>query len=174
VCADVYDAVDAFGGRTFDVVYTGIGALGWLPDLGAWARVVAGLLRPGGFLYLVEVHPMWAALIDDGSRVCQHAIGADFERWDDDGGTYAAPDATLEHTATWERLHSISDVLTAVLDAGLTIELIHEFDRTPAPTPWLVPDGSGPFGFPDGAFRFPVTFSLRARRPAHATLSQIG
>jgi 2-polyprenyl-3-methyl-5-hydroxy-6-metoxy-1,4-benzoquinol methylase len=38
VCADVYDALDALGGRSFDIVYTGIEALGWLPDLDAWAR----------------------------------------------------------------------------------------------------------------------------------------
>jgi SAM-dependent methyltransferase len=50
VCADVYDAPAALDGRTFDVVYTGIGALGWLPDIAGWAQVVARLLRPGGVL----------------------------------------------------------------------------------------------------------------------------
>ena len=40
VQANVYDAVTALGGRTFDVVYTGVGALGWLPDLARWAEVV--------------------------------------------------------------------------------------------------------------------------------------
>ena len=57
VCADVYDARDALAGRCFDIVYTGIGALGWLPDIDEWALVVDGLLRPGGILYLVEIHP---------------------------------------------------------------------------------------------------------------------
>ena len=57
VAADVYDAVDVLGGRRFDVVYTGKGALNWLPDLGRWARVVADLLEPRGVLYLCEFHP---------------------------------------------------------------------------------------------------------------------
>ncbi len=62
VRADVYDAVEALGGRRFDVVYTGKGALCYLPDLDRWAGTVAGLLRPGGRLYLTEFHPLLNAL----------------------------------------------------------------------------------------------------------------
>ena len=57
VQSDVYDAVDATGGLSFDIVYTGRGAIIWLPDMGRWAEVVADLLEPGGFLYLTEFHP---------------------------------------------------------------------------------------------------------------------
>ena len=162
--SDVLDAATSVG-RTFDVVYTGIGALGWLPDLRPWARVVHDLLRPGGFLYVTELHPMWVAVIEDGRSICQHAIDAPFERWDDDG-SYADPTARLEHTASWERLHAIGDVLTAVLDADLAVELFHEFDVTPAPTPWLVRRDDGLYGFGPEQRRFPLTYSLRARRRA--------
>ena len=165
ICADVYDANAAVGGRSFDVVYTGIGALGWLPDLDGWARVVVDLLRPGGLLYVTELHPMWAALVGDGRTVCQHAIGAEFSLWDDgEQGSYAAPSATFNHTASWEQLHTISDLLSAVLDAGLHIELFHEFDVTPSPTPWLVRGDDGLYRFPEGTYRFPLCYSLRARR----------
>jgi 2-polyprenyl-3-methyl-5-hydroxy-6-metoxy-1,4-benzoquinol methylase len=64
VTSDVYDAVTVFGGQQFDIVYTGIGALYWLPDIPKWARVVPELLRPGGFLHLVEGHP-FADLLDE-------------------------------------------------------------------------------------------------------------
>lgn len=57
VQANVYDAVEALGQRQFDIVYTGKGALCYLPDLPRWADVVARLLRPGGLLYIVEFHP---------------------------------------------------------------------------------------------------------------------
>ncbi len=48
--ADVYDWLDAAGreGRSFDVVFASYGAIGWLSDLRAWARGIAGVLRPGG------------------------------------------------------------------------------------------------------------------------------
>ena len=59
--SELYGAVDALGPNRFDLVYTGIGALCWLPDIARWAEVVAALLRPGGRLYLREGHPvLWA------------------------------------------------------------------------------------------------------------------
>jgi 2-polyprenyl-3-methyl-5-hydroxy-6-metoxy-1,4-benzoquinol methylase len=166
--ADVYDAATAVDGRRYDVVYTGIGALGWLPDLGRWAEVVAALLRPGGFLYLSELHPMWVALGDDGRTIREHAIDAEFSRWDEDDavGSYAAPDERFVNNTSWERLHTTADLLTAVLDAGLVIELYHEHAATPSPTPWLVRGDDGLYRFPEGMYRFPLCYSLRARRPA--------
>jgi SAM-dependent methyltransferase len=166
VCAEVYDAVSAVDHRSFDVVYTGIGALNWLPDLTPWAKVVGQLLRPGGILYLLEMHPMWVAL-KGGTTLGEHAINAPYTRWDvDEPGSYAAPDRIFDHVVTYERLHALSDVIGAVLDAGLVIELFHEFDTTPAPTPWLEPGPDRLYRFPPDAYRFPVLFSLRARRPA--------
>jgi SAM-dependent methyltransferase len=166
VRSDVYDAVAALSGRTFDVVYTGIGALGWLPDLHRWAEVARSLLRPGGVLYVVELHPMWVAVLEDGRTIHQHAIDAPFRRWDEDGRvSYADPGRPLTHTASYERLHSISDLLSALLAAGLVIELFHEFDVTPAPTPWLERGGDRLYRFPEGTPRFPLTYSVRARRP---------
>jgi SAM-dependent methyltransferase len=164
--ADVYDAASVLGGRTFDIVYTGVGALSWLPDLTQWAAVVRDLLRPGGVVYVVEVHPMWAALIEDGKTLRGDAIGADFRRWDNpDVGSYAAPDARFRNTASYERLHSIADVLTPLMAVGMHIELFHEFDVTPAPTRWLERRSDGLYHFPEGSHRFPLVYSLLARHP---------
>jgi SAM-dependent methyltransferase len=44
--ADVYDAVEVLGEASYDLVFTGIGALCWLPNVERWAQTVAGLLRP--------------------------------------------------------------------------------------------------------------------------------
>ena len=54
--ADVYDAFDAIGGRTFDVVYTGVGAIHWLPDITRWGAAMAQLLVPGAA-------PTWLSFI---------------------------------------------------------------------------------------------------------------
>jgi 2-polyprenyl-3-methyl-5-hydroxy-6-metoxy-1,4-benzoquinol methylase len=169
VCSDVHAAAEALGDRRFDIVYTGMGALGWLPDLRAWAAVAAGLLRAGGALYVTELHPMWVALISDGRSICQPAIHAPFTAWrTDKQGSYAAPDTVFAHTTTFERLHSTSDLLSAVIGEGLTIELFHEFDVTPAPTPWLERGGDGLYRFPPGMWPFPLTYSLKARKPSGA------
>jgi len=126
VCSDVYDARSALDGRSFDIVYTGIGALGWLPDLDEWARVVDGLLRPGGILYLVEIHPIVLGVLSDGRTLDQDIFEAQYVRWDEKGGTYAAPDATLVNTTTFERSHALSEMISAVLCVGFRIELFHE------------------------------------------------
>jgi hypothetical protein len=62
VRANVYDAVAALGGRQFDVLQTGKGALCYLPDLDRWAATVAALPRPGGIVSVVEFHPTLASL----------------------------------------------------------------------------------------------------------------
>ena len=67
--ANVYDAAEALGGRRFDIVYTGLGALNWLPDVERWARVMASLVAPGGCLYLAEFHPFSHVFGDDDFTV---------------------------------------------------------------------------------------------------------
>ena len=166
VCADVYDAREALAGRSFDIVYTGIGALGWLPDLEEWARVVDGLLRPGGALYLVEIHPVVLGVLSDGRTLQQDIFEATYMRWDEKGGTYAAPDAILVNTTTFERTHSLSEVISAVLGTGLSIEMFHEQSYTNAPWPWTVKGEDGFHRLPRGWPKYPLTYSLLARKPS--------
>jgi SAM-dependent methyltransferase len=165
VCADVYDAPEALAGRTFDVVYTGIGALGWLPELDMWADIVCKLLRPGGVLYLVEIHPIVLGVIGDGRTLTYDVFESRYTRWDEKGGTYAAPDAILSSTVTYERVHSVSEVVTAVLGAGLTLELLHEQSYTNAPWPWTLKGRDGFYRLPEQWPKYPLTYSLRARQP---------
>jgi SAM-dependent methyltransferase len=164
VCADVYDAGEALAGRSFDVVYTGIGALGWLPDMEEWARVVNDLLRPGGALYLVEIHPIVLGVLGDGRTLHQDIFEAQYVRWDEKGGTYAAPDAEFINTTTFERVHSLSDVTSAILSAGLSVELFHEQSYTNAPWPWTVKGDDGFYRLPPDWPKYPLTFSLLARK----------
>ena len=53
---NVYDTPRLIAER-FDVVYSTWGTICWLPDIVRWAEVVAEMLAPGGFLYLLEGHP---------------------------------------------------------------------------------------------------------------------
>jgi SAM-dependent methyltransferase len=130
--ADVYDAVTALGSGAFNLVYTGVGALNWLPDIRRWASVVAGLLRPGGRLFIREGHPMLWALADprdDGLLLVEHPY---FERTEgsvwDEGGTYVDTDAVFSHNRTLEWNHGLGDILTAVLTAGMDLTGFVEHD----------------------------------------------
>ena len=164
VCSDVYEAVRALDGRTFDVVYTGIGALNWLPDIERWAGVVAALIRPGGFLYLSEFHPFTNVFGDDAMSV-EHDY---FHRGEpyvwDEPGTYADLDAPTVDNVIYEWHHALGEVVTALVSAGLTLEFLHEHDCTLFPRwPFLEKAGLGLYRLPEGEPRLPLMYSLKAR-----------
>lgn len=162
VRADVYDAPDALGGRRFDVVYTGVGAVNWLPDLAGWARVLDEVLRPGGVLYVAEIHPLLFGLADDGRSVVRDMVSGSYEPLEHPGGTYAVPGVHLDTTVTFERNYAVSEVFTAVRDAGFEIELFHEHSYTNAPWPWAVRGDDGFFRLPRGWPNYPLAYTLRA------------
>jgi len=168
VQADLYDAVAALGGRRFDVVYTGRGALNWLPDIERWAEVMAALVAPGGRFYLCEMHPFAHVFADDGLTVEHPYFRPEGFVWDDDGGTYADPDARTEHNRTIEWSHPVGEVVTALARAGLRIELLHEQERTFAiGWPFLERDPAERlFRLPDGLPSLPLMYSLLATAPA--------
>ena len=64
---NVYDTPRLITER-FDVVYSTWGTICWLPDIARWAKVVAEMLAPGGFLYLLEGHPFAIGSGADGGR----------------------------------------------------------------------------------------------------------
>lgn len=162
--ADVYDAAKALDGRTYDIVYTGIGALCWLPDMNRWAETVASLLAPGGFLYLVEFHPVCYALDNETGRI----VKQDYFKTEPDvwtaTGTYADWEAETRHNTVVEFQHTLATVVTALARAGLRIEFLHEHDFTLFHQfQQLRDNGDGTLGY-DGEGRVPLMYSLKARR----------
>jgi SAM-dependent methyltransferase len=164
VLSDVYDSVEAVQGRRFDIVYTGLGAINWLPDIERWAGVMAGLVVPGGRFYLAEFHPV-TEMFGDEELTVEHSY---FERgpvlWDEPG-TYADLTAATTHNRSVDWIHGVGDVVSALIEAGLTIELLHEHDYTLFPRwPFLRRDQDGTYRMPDGRPKIPLMYSLRARR----------
>jgi SAM-dependent methyltransferase len=168
VRSDVYAAVEALGGRRFDVVYTGKGALCWLPDLHRWARVVAELLRPGGVLYAIDFHPLLLAAGDEqpgsGLLLSGNYLGAGPERFDS-AVTYTGQGLLAESTVSYEWAHGLDEVLDALLSAGLRLTAFVEHDVSCwGRFPGMTDLGDGWFGWPGGAPRLPQMFSVRAEK----------
>jgi SAM-dependent methyltransferase len=170
--ADVYDAVEAVGGRTFDIVYTGQGAINWLPDIQRWADTMAALCRPGGTFYLTEFHPVVSMLsadlpADDAHppHLQQNYFG---HYWHEEiAGTYADLSARTEHNETWERVWTLGEVITAIATAGFHIELMQEHDHTLFPAfPYLEPRDDGTFRMPAGSPSMPMMYSVLATNQA--------
>ena len=160
VCAEVYHAVDAVAGRRFDLVYTGKGALKWLPDLDRWAAVVHQLLAPGGFLYLAERHPVASVLAAERPEPASDYFSTEpIIVGDGPAGMAGGPAGGYRWT------HPIGQVITAVVRAGLVVELFHEWDASPTQLlPYLARGDDGRFRWP-GPGTLPLMYSMKARRP---------
>lgn len=160
------------GEGAFDLVFTGIGALCWLPDIDAWADVVARLLRPGGRLFMRDGHPMLHTLDDprpDGLLSVEYPY---FERveptvWND-GGTYVETDVAFVHSTTHEWNHGLGEQITALLDHGMEITGLAEHDRLPwdALPGQMAMIGGGEWRLVDRPWRVPHSYTLQARKHA--------
>lgn len=170
--SNVYDAVAALGVRNaYDIAYVTWGAIVWLPDLHRWGRVVAELLKPGGFLYLLEGHPTALALAQKKAEDPLTPGWPYFAHTEpqviDEDGTYANKEAKLANTRTHEWAHPFQEIFGALLEAGLQIEMFHEHDRLAWQLwPCLEYDGSRMYRLPKDRMSLPLSFSLRARKPA--------
>ena len=166
--ADVYLASEVLGRGAFDLVFTGIGALCWLPDIRRWAEVVAALLRPGGRLFLREGHPMLLSLAEigpDGRLVVEDAY---FERSDptviEQSGTYVETGAAFSRNLTHQWNHGLGELITALLDQRMLITALVEHDSVP----WEALPGHmerlalGEWRLRDRPFRLPHTYTLQA------------
>ena len=128
VRSNLYDLPENLDGE-FDIIFTSYGTIGWLPDLDKWAEVIVHFLKPGGTFYIAEFHPVVWMFSDDFSRV-QYAYHNDGVISETYNGTYADPEADITNiTNTWN--HSLSEVMMALINAGLKIESFHEFDYSP-------------------------------------------
>ncbi len=156
VVADVYAIPDAYLGQ-FDIVFISVGALILLPDVRRLLGVVAGLLVPGGTLFIYERHPI-----------------LDLFHWGDTGdpptisGSYFQSEPTVSTTGYnyWNKQpydsppiyrfhHTLSDIFDACLRNGFSITDFKEYGH----------DISAVFKhFEKNRHRLPLCYSLVARR----------
>ena len=168
VQADVYAAPEVLGTGEFDLVFTGIGALCWLPDIRRWAGVVSALLRRGGRLFLREGHPMlWSVdeFRTDGTLTVEYPY---FEREEpvvlEEEGTYVATDVAFRHNVTHSWNHGLGEIITALMDAGLRLTALTEHDSIP----WqafpgrMEQIGGGEWRLADRPWRLAHSYTLQA------------
>ena len=165
---NLYDAPALIDGQ-FDVVYVTWGAINWLPDIRRWAEIVAHFLKPGGYLYLLEGHPAILTLeqVEDGRLVPTYPyFQGDEPLKFDEATTYTGDADTLKNTRSYEWLHPVGEVVTALIDAGLTLDFLHEHDRLA----WkLFPcmldiEGGTMNRLPPEVPSLPLAFSLKATK----------
>jgi 2-polyprenyl-3-methyl-5-hydroxy-6-metoxy-1,4-benzoquinol methylase len=152
----------------FDLVFTTWGTICWLPDMTRLARVIASVLKPGGELYFADMHPSFAVLeVIDGKLVPMW----DFDTPPDaplsftNTTTYTGDPTEMANQSTREWIHSLSSVLGALIEAGMSLTMFREHAVLPwQGLPIMVPATERMCRLPDGFPRMPLSYSLRARK----------
>ena len=171
--SDLYRLPDVLH-EQFDIVYTSCGVLGWLPDIAGWGRVAAHFVRPGGFLYVTEVHPVAQVFENEGVEPGELRLA--YPYWShpeplrfDVKGSYADPEAPTEGLVEYGWDHSLGEILTSLADAGLRLEFLHEFDFVRWPMDFLVQSEARRWRLPNASKGgLPLFFSLRATKPGRS------
>jgi SAM-dependent methyltransferase len=173
VRSNLYDLPDALDG-TFDIVYTSRGVLGWLPDIRAWARVVAHFLAPGGTFFITEAHPVMQTFENEGVEPGE--LRLTYPYWEHREpltfavkGSYADPDADVGDLTEHGWDHGLGEIVTALIDAGMRIEKLIEHPFLEWNVDFLVEDEAVPDHWvlpPGTAGELPLMFTLLATKPA--------
>jgi SAM-dependent methyltransferase len=168
--SNVYD-LTAVLHHEFDIVYTSKGAINWLPDIRTWARVVAHFVRPGGIFYMVEAHPVYNVFEDEGVAVGELIVRYPYFEHSEPiafkvQGSYADPTADVgeQWAHVWD--HGLGEIVTALIDAGLRIDALHEHPFLEWPSDFLVEADDGTWRLPpEITGELPLMFSLLASKP---------
>ena len=168
--AELYESRSVLD-EQFDIVYTGGGALIWLPDIKGWAKVMSAFLKPGGTFYINDFHPVMLSLDlgrDDGLlSITRNYFETDEPESIDEVTSYAGS-GVISNTRHFNWNHGIGEITTALIDAGLRIEFVREFQFVGYQgVPALEKPDEDWWRLPDHRERLPLAFSIRAVKEAH-------
>ena len=151
----------------YDIVFTSYGVLSWLPDLSRWVESFFRVLKPGGIFYIVDYHPLLTIFDSNRSaqelKVLRPYFYSLAPTVTDPDSSYADRSACVKNAA-FEWNHTMGELVTALVSAGLEIEFLHEFPVCNYQCfPFMVQDS-------DGLWRcegdvIPLMFSIKAKRP---------
>lgn len=173
ICCNVYDLhpqiiestkVSPFGRDlegTFDIVITSYGVIGWLPDLDKWAQIIRQYLKPAGFFYMAEFHPVVWMLDEDFEKVKYYYHNQELIEIDAQG-TYTNPSVNIQGKEySWN--HSLSEVLNALINHGLKMDFFNEHPYSPYPCfRNLVQGEDGNWRVKGLEDKIPMVYSLKA------------
>jgi SAM-dependent methyltransferase len=162
ICANVYDLPQHLDGQ-FDIVFTSYGVVGWLPDLDKWAGLIARYLKPGGIFYMAEFHPVVWMFDEEFTHIKYYYNNRELIITENEG-TYTDREADIKGKEySWN--HSISEVLNALIKAGLRLEFFNEHMFSPYPCfRNLVKGGSGGWYIKGMEEKIPMVYSLGFQR----------
>ena len=160
VCCNVLDTSE-YVKEKFDIVFTSYGTIGWLPDLKPWAKMIAQQMKPDGFFYIAEFHPVMWMFDDDFTHIKYYYDNKALIVMEDQPTYTGDKNEIAGKEYSWN--HSISEVLNALINAGLKIEFFNEHTFSPYSNfKNSVETGTGKWHIKGMEGKIPMVYSLRA------------
>lgn len=167
--SSVFDASTVLDEK-FDIVYTGKGAVMWMPDIKRWAETIYECLKPDGIFYIIDVHPFFFNCEEDEKG--HYEFKAPYfregkplffeEEWPDySDKTYIAQNPTYEWNWT------LSDIVNALINAGLQIEKLEEMEHIfykALPSFQRIEGEEAWYFWPGKEKKFPLSFAIKAKK----------
>lgn len=126
-CIDICQIPEMYHNQ-FDLVYITIGVLGWMPDLDALFAVISQLLKPGGQLFIYEMHPILDMFEAESGSEIVHSYFRTTPFLDENDPDYFDPSQIVHAPSYWFH-HKLSDIIGAILNHGLQLIQFDEYDH---------------------------------------------
>lgn len=162
VASDIMELMDNLEGK-YDIVFTSDGAIGWLPDLKKWAKIIKHFLKDDGFFFVHDSHPFYLTMDEDklseGVTEVKYPYFKDEADEDDRIGGYASK---RKDAKNYFWMYTISELVNSLAQADLFIECLNEYDRCAFGMGGKKIDDEGLLYYPTLEGAMPITFSLKA------------
>lgn len=160
VCCDVYDTGKHLY-EQFDIVFASYGTIGWLPDMDQWAKMIYDRLKIGGEFVFAEFHPVVWMYDDAFSKISYDYFNTGEITYEE--STYTDGSDEVHRNISWN--HGLGEVLSSLLNAGLTITDFREYDYSPYPCfDHVVEFEPGKYRIKHIEKMMPMVYSLRAKK----------
>lgn len=162
--SNLYDVPKNVKGK-FDIVFTSYGVIGWLPDLKTWGKIIADKLKKGGVFYIIEFHPIvWMFdFLQTPPKLTYPYLNSEVI-YEEYKGTYTNSDADIiSKEYGWN--HGLGEVISSLTSAGLQIEFLHEFEKSPYNSfPEMDKTDDNMFVLKENQRMFPLLYSIKATK----------
>lgn len=179
--ADIYDWLEetARGTERFDLVFCSYGAICWLSDLNVWAGGIRAILKPGGRFVTIDYHPVLSLFDEQMERKYSYFSNGNALTWDDGVGDYVAGSGLgfgsndyIEGVKDFKNPHrvheftwGIGEIVSAVLNAGLTLTSLKEYPFTQGFKPYEhMQRAEGRWYLPPDQPTIPLMYSITAQK----------